>query len=1021
MAANRLIADRYELIELIDEGGMGQVFRGRDRQTGEIVAIKVLKDHVVAQDPTLVDRFCREAVVLRKLNHPNIVRVYDTFEEDGRNYIVMEFVSGGSLSGLIRRQGALPMERAMQIALDLADALTRTHRLGVIHRDLKPGNVLLAEDGTPRLTDFGVAHVADAQTLLTQVGSLLGTIAYLSPEVSAGEAHSEKSDIWSFGMVLYEMLTGHHAYQEQTAAAMLTAILRKPVPDARLDRPDLPEDIAALLEGMLAKDPNERIGSVREIGVELERILVHLRRVDQEQRDSEVTQPPSRFAPTPITPVTAVREPTGETVVGASTPVGARNPLVGTPVEARTPPRGVTTPRLFIAYRREDSGEIAGRLYDQLAAILGENNVVRDVDRIADRTVSRYVLANDVVGSVDAMLVVIGPSWAGMPRDRRTASTGRAIDNPKDVMRMQIEAGLRRPDMLIIPVLVNGGALPEALPPPLEGMRSRLPFVIHPDQPLDAQAQRLVKTIQAHFGVSARPRSRLIWGLVALFAVALLLMVGVTLSQIMAPAPTPNAPVVQPVGDGEVMVLVADLEPLRASARDATRFVLDDLTQRLETEVPFSPIRVRHYPQVVTSSEEALARAEQVGATVVIWGNYSDDLVDLTIQTGSLALFSHNPFDRAIIDQLANVRVRLTDERVQTTAPQVLTALTLLHNADGDGYELLRTLTILNELAMPSGEVVGSGAAALAHRALERFSAATPESVQTLDAAIALEGGNPLLYLFRALARQRTGDFAGAAQDLGTAQRLAPENWLQPYYLIANTATYTRDYPSAIAAYDRIVAGRPDDWFPFNYRGALHYLIGDYAAARRDLDSSIALKPNANFPYPFATLIAMRDGRIGDARALMRTVLREFPDPAFANRTLQALYGQDDAIIWGPFFAAYTNLILGQYDRVIADVQRALSLRADFADLYLLEGLAYCSLGDHAQAEAAYTSGLEIEPQHPVLLVLRAESRIAQGMMEQGTADLNAALAMDLGEEFEAMATSERITCANFFTSLASE
>ncbi|MCK6577506.1 MAG: protein kinase [Anaerolineae bacterium] len=1015
MAVNRLIADRYELIELIDEGGMGQVYRGRDRQTGEIVAIKVLKDHVVAQDPTLVDRFCREAVVLRKLNHPNIVRVYDTFKEDGRNYIVMEFVSGGSLSGLIRRQGALPIERAVQIALDLADALTRTHRLGVIHRDLKPGNVLLAEDGTPRLTDFGVAHVADAQTLLTQVGSLLGTIAYLSPEVSAGEAHSEKSDIWSFGMILFEMLTGHHAYQENTAAAMLTAILRKPVPDARLDRPDLPGDIAALLETLLAKDPNERIGSVREIGVELERILVHLRRVDQEQREIEATQLLSRFAPTPITPVTAVREPTGETVVGA------RNSLVSTPVEARTPPRGVTTPRLFIAYRREDSGEIAGRLYDQIAAILGENNIVRDVDRIADRTVSRYVLANDIVGSVDVMLVVIGPSWAGMPRDRRTASTGRAIDNPKDVMRMQIEAGLRRPDMLIIPVLVNGGALPEALPPALEGMRSRMPFVIQQDQPLDAQAQRLVKTIQAHFGVVARPRSRLVWGLVALFAVALLLMVGVALSQIMAPAPPANAPVVQPVGDGEVMVLVADFEPLRASARDATRFVLDDLAQRLEVEVPFSPIRVRHYPQVVTSSEEALARAEEVGATVVIWGNYSDDLVDLTVQTGSLESFSHNPFDRAIIDQLANVRVRLTDERVQTTAPQVLTALILLHNADGDGYELLRTMTILNELAMPSGEVVGSGTAALAHRALERFSAAAPEAVQTLDAAIALEGGNPLLYLFRALARQRIGDFAGSAQDLGTAQRLAPESWLQPYYLIANTATYTRDYPSAVAAYDRIVAGRPEDWFPLNYRGALHYLTGDYAAARRDLDSSIALKPNANFPYPFATLIAMRDGRISDARALMRTVLREFPDPAFANRTLQALYGQDDAIIWGPFFAAYTNLILGQYDSVIADVQRALSLRADLADLYLLEGLAYCSLGDHAQAEVAYTSGLEIEPGHPVLLVLRAESRAAQGAIEQGTADLNAALAMDLGEEFEAMATSERITCANFFSSLAGE
>ncbi|MBK8020272.1 MAG: protein kinase [Chloroflexi bacterium] len=990
--------------------------------------MKVLKDQVISQDPTLVDRFCREAVVLRKLNHPSIVRVYDTYEQDGRHYSVMEYVGGGSLSELIRESGGLPVERAIQIALDLADALTRTHRLGIIHRDLKPANVLLAEDGTPRLTDFGVAHVADAQTLLTQVGSLLGTIAYLSPEVSGGESHTEKSDIWSFGLVLYEMLTGHHAYQEATASAMLSAILRNPAPDIREERPELPDDLADLLHRMLAKDPNERIGSVREVGLELERILIQLRR-SAEARDLELTQAPSRFTPTPLTALTPVSSPTP---VAPSPLSGSHETAIDAPTPARSSPppspntdirpmvhRSVTTPRLFLTYRREDSGEIAGRLYDQIAAVLGENNVVRDVDRIADRTVSRYVLANDVVGSVDAMLIVIGPGWAGLSRDRRTPSAQRAIDNPKDIVRMQIEAGLRRADMLMIPVLVNGGVLPDALPESLEALRQRPAFTIQADQPLDVQVRRLIKSINEHFGVTSRARSSLIWGLVALLALAVLLVVGVVLSSLTAPTPTSETVTVAPVAEDEFMVLVADLEPLRSATRDVTRLIRDDLTQRLEVDVPFSPIRIRALPQVITSAEQALAHAEEVGATVVIWGNYTDDLIEVQVQTGSLASLKHNPFPRATIDQIANVRVRLTDERAQTIAAQVLTALVALHNADGDGYELLRTLTIFNAMDLPSGEIAGSSAAALAHQALGQYTDSTADAVHMLDQAIALEGGNPLLYLYRALARQRVGDFAGSAQDLGTAQRLAPAEWLQPYYLIANTATFQRDYAAAILAYDRIVAGRPDDWFPLNYRGALHYLMADYEAARRDLEASIAMGPNTNFPYPFATLIALRDGRIGDARGLMRTVLREFPDPSFANRTLEALYGEDDFIIWGPFFAAYTNLILGQYDQVIADVQQALTLRSDLADLFLIEGLAYCALQQYPLADIAYTQGLEIEPQHPMLLLLRSESRGAQGQAEAAQADLDAALALGLGDEFNALAASDAVSCANFFASLA--
>jgi len=1038
MTVHQTIADRYEILELIDEGGMGQVFRAQDTQTGEIVAIKALKDHVVAQDPTLVDRFCREALLLRKLNHPNIVRVYDTFEEKGRHYIIMEYISGGSLARVLRQSGAMPVERVVALSLDLADALTRTHRMEIIHRDLKPGNVLLAEDGTPRLTDFGVAHIGDGATIMTQVGSLLGTIAYLAPEVTEGHAHNEKSDIWSFGLTLYEMLTGRHAFIESTPATMLTAIMRKPVPDVRALRPEVPEDLMLLLDRMLAKNPDDRIGSVREIGAELERILVMLRREAAELRGIDATPPASRFSATPATPQPAVFElnmpnhPTTVPPASPNTPASSSagltpsqtnlpfpaTPLGATPIEPRT--TRVLNPRLFIAYRREDSGEIAGRLYEQLSTAMGENGVVRDVDRFADRTVSRYVLANDVVGSVDVILVLIGPGWVGMPRDKRASVSGRAIDNPKDSVRMQIEAGLRRPDILLIPVLVNDGVLPDQLPASLEGLRDMTPFVIASDQPLEAQVRKLVRTINDHFGLTQQTRSPLIWGAVALLAVLVLVAVMLLLSALTGAAPGATPAAVAPVAPGEYMVLVADLEAMQNSTRSATRLIVDDLTERFERQTSISPLRVRRLNRVIASADQARAAADEVGATVVVWGNYGDDVVELQIQIGSLAAFPTMPFERADMERIGNVRARLTDERTQTVASQVLTILTLLQNANGDGYEQLRTLVIHDEMNITPAEIVGGGAAALTSRALAEFFNDTPAALTTLDEAIGLEAGSPNLYVVRALARQRVGDFSGASQDLDTAERLAP-NWVQPNYLRANSYIFQGNYAAAAAAYDPIVAARPHDWFPVNYRGAIYYALGDYAQAKRDLEASIALQPTANFPYPFAAFIAMREARIMDARGYMRTILTEFPDPTLATRTLTALYGDGDAVVWGPIFSGFTNLLLGQHNQVLLDVERALAMRPDLADLYAMKGLAYCNMNEKENAEAAYTQGLAIEPAHPLLLILRAEVRGSQNMLLPAFSDVTAAFMNDDNGELQNMMSDIDLTCINFFSSLVND
>jgi len=267
-----LLQNRYRIDVELGRGGMGTVYRATDTQTGELVAVKALNPDCVTRDPELLERFTREGEALRQLNHPNIVRMVAAVEEGGQHYLVMEYVAGGSLSDVLEKEGRLPTQRAVEIALDLADALTRAHRLGILHRDLKPENVLLAADGTPRLADFGLARLP-AGLRLTQSGILMGTVDYVSPEACRGDAPDERSDIWSFGVLLFEMLAGRVPFGGDTFAAKLNAILTQPVPDLGPLAPGVPDALADLAYRMLDKDRQQRIPSVRLVGAELEALL----------------------------------------------------------------------------------------------------------------------------------------------------------------------------------------------------------------------------------------------------------------------------------------------------------------------------------------------------------------------------------------------------------------------------------------------------------------------------------------------------------------------------------------------------------------------------------------------------------------------------------------------------------------------------------------------------------------------------------------------------------------------------
>jgi serine/threonine-protein kinase len=266
------LADRFEVHEPIGQGGMGVVYRGVDRHSGRAVAIKTLRGDASDWPPTAFDRFQREGELLRQLNHPNIVETIATFSHDERTYIVMEYAEGGSLAAKLKREHPLPVNTVVSIALDVADAMTRVHRLGILHRDLKPENVLLTLDGSAKLTDFGIAYLT-GRNGLTQDGSVLGTVHYLSPEALSGEPLDARSDVWAFGVVLFEMLAGRTPFSGEMIARIVMSVMTDRVPDLEALRPDAPGALIDLVYRMLEKDVAARLRSVRLAGAELEELL----------------------------------------------------------------------------------------------------------------------------------------------------------------------------------------------------------------------------------------------------------------------------------------------------------------------------------------------------------------------------------------------------------------------------------------------------------------------------------------------------------------------------------------------------------------------------------------------------------------------------------------------------------------------------------------------------------------------------------------------------------------------------
>ncbi|HEY5142541.1 MAG TPA: protein kinase [Solirubrobacteraceae bacterium] len=348
----QLLADRYELGERLGSGGMSTVVLALDRRLERHVAIKLLAEHL-ADDRQFVARFRREALSVARLVHPNIVQVFDfgLDEHSGRQYIVMEYVQGQSCAEILRERGQLPVPEALGIISQACRGLDYAHQGGVVHRDVKPGNLLRSDDGVVKLADFGIAKAISEESSITQVGSVLGTAAYLAPEQATGQEATARSDIYGLGVVTYQLLSGRLPYEAATLTEL--ALKQQREAPALLDQlnPEVTPELAAAVDRALALEPEDRYATAEELRQALSDGARGIAWDDGHTGAARATA--SATHATSIVP----RAAAGAIAAGPATPVQRRQPIQ--PAQPRNqPPPAIVPPSQAPARRRRRLGPL---------------------------------------------------------------------------------------------------------------------------------------------------------------------------------------------------------------------------------------------------------------------------------------------------------------------------------------------------------------------------------------------------------------------------------------------------------------------------------------------------------------------------------------------------------------------------------------------------------------------------------------------------------------------------------------
>jgi serine/threonine protein kinase/tetratricopeptide (TPR) repeat protein len=1028
MAESNLIAGRFEQLELIGAGGMGLVYKGLDTHTGDFVAIKELKPEVFKQDSEMIQRFEREGEALRKLNHPSIVKVLASAHEGENHYIILEYVKGGSLRDKLDESPQLPIAQVLEIALDLADALTRAHRLNIIHRDIKPANVLMADDGTPRLTDFGVARIGDSSQM-TKTGVVMGTLAYLPPEALAGERIDQRADIWAYGVMLYEMVAGRRPFEGENSGAIMAGILQKEAPDVWQfrDKEDFTAAgfLAGLIYWMLEKDREKRPNSFRMIGAMLENLISGkemppLSFQGTAKDDAERTIAPSEAAAI-LRDYGSKAYKSGDLEHAPTTPKGT-----AIPAKTETAPSHSDwavkskrqlkhPPRIFLSYRRDDSVAITGRLYDRLSNAFGDAYVFKDMEDIPVGSDFKQIIEESIQSS-DVVLAIIGRKWLNAAND-----AGRRLEDPADFVRLEVESALRNSHSLVIPVLVDNAEMPEErlLPPSMKNLLYRNAAPVRNDPDFNRDVEWLVQQIQNSFEIEKPKVSQKNLSIGVVTGIVLLLAIIIVFA--LLNVPNTAAIRVEPIAAGDYMVLVAEPEFITGTKRNVQDNIVRDLEANLSS-VTFSRTHVRAYPAVIHSADEAQRIAEQYDAHLILWGNYDDERIEITIQLGDLAIVPNMQFPREDVERFANASYHMSNEREETLAFGIMAAMNVIHTMANDPIEVARNVLIYQRIEAASAVIQGTGVNTYYQRFVALYARDTEASLAEVSTAINEVEPHAYLYIARSLAYQSLNRVEEAERDIRIARQLAANpNWITPEISLVNSVVFIQeDYAAGLAIFpNNFETAAAGNWLYPAYRGSLRYYVGDIEGARSDIALALSLNPRLSLPYSIATALAFRDGDILEARAIFDDMVIRFPDARLTERVMKITYnpsvGESVPI---RYLSAFASLVPGDWESIIEDTQAIIDSGFQNPDVYLIKGFAHCNLEQYSEAEEAYSAGIDIEPTFVMLYGLRSEVRFRQFNLLGAQQDVDFVLRSGQNQ-FVALAPSLMTgdySCKDFFT-----
>jgi serine/threonine protein kinase len=502
MDKGTVVGGRYEILDVLGQGGMSVVYKARDRSLDEIVALKVIRSDL-ASTPEAFTRFLTEIKLARRVRHRNVCAIHEFGEDGATRYLVMEYIEGESLRRILQAR-RLDTATAFDYCIQIAQGLEAVHEAGILHRDLKTSNVSVDRNGVVRLMDFGIARLLVSAAHTTQTGMIVGTPAYMSPEQVRGERSDLRSDIYSFGIVVYEVFTGQTPFRgDQVHEYFFKHLQEEPA----LDLPSIPTGLRPILRRALAKKPEERQQSATQLLNELRAAArdappgpVGPIDVSAAAADPDADATPPIGTPGPVVPPPAAAEPPP---VRALADMTSFTSAFSAPVEKRRNAQAVLSRsslsqpavgqgKVFVCYRTEDSADVAGRITDHLVMRLGPESVFKDVDTIPLGANFRTYLEN-VVNCCVVQLVIIGRSWL----DVRDENGESRLNDSADWVRIEIEAALAR-DIPIIPLLVQGASMPKEkqLPPSLRELAYIQGAAVRRDPDFKADIERLMRSLE---------------------------------------------------------------------------------------------------------------------------------------------------------------------------------------------------------------------------------------------------------------------------------------------------------------------------------------------------------------------------------------------------------------------------------------------------------------------------------------------------------------------------------------------